>query len=307
MTDLRAALTILRETWEKKADADWHRGHDDVADGVWAYQHEANGAAKTRREDIADLDAILAASEDPALAPHPAPDVVEALAAYAHKSWSGWMRYLFSRCEKVQSGVWAGDLVMPREWRERWRRQADLPYADLREDEKESDREEARKILAVLAASALARAPQSGLLEHAKAADAREIEAHGYTTHPSRTVLVESAACTPPSGTRPLTRYSVRDITRDIFAPEIKVYLASDVDAYLAACTPPEPQTETLALLLLREKYDAEKPDIGSAYCWFCRADVNGGEPHEADCWGERVRNLLASAARAASQEGKQS
>lgn len=69
----------------------------------------------------------------------------EALAALAHEQWSGWMRYLFSRC------VWDRcALLIPAEWEARWKRQMDTPYADLSEAEKESDRAEADRVLARL-------------------------------------------------------------------------------------------------------------------------------------------------------------
>ena len=75
--------------------------------------------------------------------------LIEALAAYAHDAWAGWMRHLFSKCES-DAAFLDGDLAIPAEWVERWQRQVDLPYADLREDEKESDRKEARRMLAIL-------------------------------------------------------------------------------------------------------------------------------------------------------------
>lgn len=58
MTETRR-LRALIEQWLAKADKDWHQGHDDVEDGVWSYQHEANGRAKARREDAAELSALL--------------------------------------------------------------------------------------------------------------------------------------------------------------------------------------------------------------------------------------------------------
>ena len=39
----------------------------------------------------------------------------EKIAALQHDQWTDWMRYLISRCEKLQSGPWAGGLVIPRE------------------------------------------------------------------------------------------------------------------------------------------------------------------------------------------------
>ena len=74
--------------------------------------------------------------------------VVESLAEYAHKSWSGWMCHLFKFGEQHNDGSFTinADRV------KRWRRQMTTPYEDLPEGENESDREEARKILCRLGA-----------------------------------------------------------------------------------------------------------------------------------------------------------
>lgn len=71
----------------------------------------------------------------------------EALAEYAHEAWSGWMKYLFDKTlpEKLYNGE-----VIPRDLANRWQRQMNTPYADLPEEEKESDRDEADKILAIV-------------------------------------------------------------------------------------------------------------------------------------------------------------
>lgn len=69
----------------------------------------------------------------------------EALAEYAHEAWSGWMRYMFSKCND-----WDGVLLIPSESVARWQRQMNTPYADLPESEKASDRDEADKILALV-------------------------------------------------------------------------------------------------------------------------------------------------------------
>lgn len=77
--------------------------------------------------------------------------LVEALADYAHGSWSGWMEYLFSKCvDKVGVGIKSKNNVIPSWAVERWARQMNTPYAELPEEEKESDREEARKMLAIV-------------------------------------------------------------------------------------------------------------------------------------------------------------
>lgn len=72
-------------------------------------------------------------------------DTREALAAYAHDAWSGWMRYMVSKCEQRDDG----SLVMPAWAVERWTRQMSTPYAELPEGEKTSDRAEADKMLAI--------------------------------------------------------------------------------------------------------------------------------------------------------------
>lgn len=78
----------------------------------------------------------------------------EALAAYAHKAWSGWMRYLFSKCDftmpVILSALENGSVIIPKEFVERWMRQMNTEYVDLPENEKESDRKEADEILAIL-------------------------------------------------------------------------------------------------------------------------------------------------------------
>lgn len=62
--------------------------------------------------------------------------LTEELAEIEHERWSRWYKYqAFQNSEKN---------------RERWGRQAITPYHDLAEDEKESDRIEARRTLARL-------------------------------------------------------------------------------------------------------------------------------------------------------------
>jgi len=70
-------------------------------------------------------------------------DLVEVLAAEAHAAWSGWMEYLFDKCESNDMG----EAILP-EWAvNRWMRQMTTPYADLSEEEKISDRKEAARYL----------------------------------------------------------------------------------------------------------------------------------------------------------------
>jgi hypothetical protein len=71
---------------------------------------------------------------------------VEALADASHAAWSGWMEHLFGKSTDNEDG----SVTIPAEQVERWKRQVATPYAELSDEEKESDREEARKYVAAL-------------------------------------------------------------------------------------------------------------------------------------------------------------
>lgn len=79
----------------------------------------------------------------------------EQLAAYAHEAWAGWMRYMFSKGEfrtvNDDIGLPVKVWIMPPLAADRWTRQMSTPYADLPESEKESDRAEADKMIAIMA------------------------------------------------------------------------------------------------------------------------------------------------------------
>lgn len=72
--------------------------------------------------------------------------VKERLAGYAHAAWSGWMNYMFSKCEPGPNGT----LIIPAWAVERWTRQMTTAYTDLPEEEKRSDRDEADKMLGIM-------------------------------------------------------------------------------------------------------------------------------------------------------------
>lgn len=72
----------------------------------------------------------------------------EQLAALAHEQWSGWMRYLYDKSDHDD-----GYVLIPPGLAARWRRQMHTPYAALSEPEKESDRQEADRVLALLTES----------------------------------------------------------------------------------------------------------------------------------------------------------
>jgi hypothetical protein len=67
----------------------------------------------------------------------------EALSDTQHKIWSAWMRWMFSIGTFNEDGTW----TMPAALVKRWQRQMETPYAQLSEGEKDSDREQADKVL----------------------------------------------------------------------------------------------------------------------------------------------------------------
>lgn len=70
----------------------------------------------------------------------------EALAALAHEQWCGWMSYLFKQGTTNDDGSFT---IAP--WAvERWLRQMGTTYKELPEEEKQSDRAEADRVLHVL-------------------------------------------------------------------------------------------------------------------------------------------------------------
>lgn len=69
----------------------------------------------------------------------------EELAKLAHEQWSGWMKYLFGKCSKISRGR----MVIPKWAVERWSFQMITPYEMLTLKEKDSDRAEADKFLAL--------------------------------------------------------------------------------------------------------------------------------------------------------------
>lgn len=71
--------------------------------------------------------------------------IKEPLAAYAHEAWSGWIRYMWGKSTKNADGT----ITIPEVWADRWARQASTDYAQLPESEKESDRVEADKMIAI--------------------------------------------------------------------------------------------------------------------------------------------------------------
>jgi len=76
----------------------------------------------------------------------------ERLADLCHKQWSGWMEYLFSKCDyyEIDDGRLTGDLVIPESLVKRWKRQMNTLYEDLSGEEKQSERREADRFIGLL-------------------------------------------------------------------------------------------------------------------------------------------------------------
>jgi hypothetical protein len=70
-------------------------------------------------------------------------ELIERLADKEHASWARWMQYLFSRGPTNPDG----SVTIPSAFVARWQQQIDTPYAELSEQEKQSDRDEVAHIL----------------------------------------------------------------------------------------------------------------------------------------------------------------
>jgi hypothetical protein len=79
--------------------------------------------------------------------------LVEQLAAVEHERWSHWQRYVHSKCVRQPDG----SLLLPAGLVARWEKQIDTKYAELDEQERESDREQVRKYLPLIASALAAR------------------------------------------------------------------------------------------------------------------------------------------------------
>ena len=73
-------------------------------------------------------------------------ELIEQLVDKEHASWSHWMTYLFSKCQRAADG----SVIIPADLVDRWQRQAATPYAALTEREKESDRSRVRLIVLLI-------------------------------------------------------------------------------------------------------------------------------------------------------------
>jgi hypothetical protein len=79
--------------------------------------------------------------------------LVEKLAAIEHERWSHWQRYMHRQCIQQPDG----SLLIPAELVARWERQIATTYTTLDDVAKESDREQVRKYLPLIASALSAR------------------------------------------------------------------------------------------------------------------------------------------------------
>jgi len=84
--------------------------------------------------------------------------LTEQLAAIEHERWSHWQRYLHSKGVRQPDG----SLLLPADLVARWEKQSETKYAELSEQEKESDRDQVRRYLALIASALAARHHNDG-------------------------------------------------------------------------------------------------------------------------------------------------
>ncbi|MDD3341681.1 MAG: hypothetical protein PHN72_05800 [Bacilli bacterium] len=73
-------------------------------------------------------------------------NIIEKLSDYEHNRWARWQKHLFSKSIKNYDG----SITIPKEYVDRWTRQINTNYCDLSNNEKESDRREAKIILEIV-------------------------------------------------------------------------------------------------------------------------------------------------------------
>lgn len=69
--------------------------------------------------------------------------ILEDLAHMEHERWSHWQKYMHAKGRQQSDG----SLLIPADLVAQWNRQIAKSYAELSEDEKESDRDQVRKYL----------------------------------------------------------------------------------------------------------------------------------------------------------------
>ena len=74
------------------------------------------------------------------------PELLNKIADIQHEIWAHWMRYLFSVSIHNEDGA----VIIPVEKVERWKRQLSTAYDSLTENEQQSDKDQAEKVLNVI-------------------------------------------------------------------------------------------------------------------------------------------------------------
>lgn len=74
-------------------------------------------------------------------------ELIEQLADKEHASWARWQEYFFSKCDRNPDG----SFTVPAGYVVALQKQIETPYAELSEQEKQSDRDEVAHILPIIA------------------------------------------------------------------------------------------------------------------------------------------------------------
>lgn len=73
-------------------------------------------------------------------------ELLERLASVEHERWAHWQAYIHNQCVPGDNG----DLTIPGELVSRWTTQINMPYEELSEAERESDRDQVRRYLPII-------------------------------------------------------------------------------------------------------------------------------------------------------------
>ena len=68
-------------------------------------------------------------------------EMIEKISDIVHDQWVHWMKYFFTKCDKIKEGTEFTTFTIPTEDYKRWQQQILTKYKELSEGEKESDRE----------------------------------------------------------------------------------------------------------------------------------------------------------------------
>ena len=85
-------------------------------------------------------------------------DLLEQLAAIEHERWAHWQRFMHEQGLRQPDG----SIVLPAKLVTKWDRLIDTPYSQLTEKERESDREQVRRYLPIVAGANSQRSPKRG-------------------------------------------------------------------------------------------------------------------------------------------------